>query len=428
MNMLITKTPKNLYENLMLLCSVKVLNGVDMVDAFYFQDFDPAPGDEENTDKLRIFNYRMANYSQFSQEDALEARGIMFLVDENGKFKKLVCLPMPKFFNYRETPFTIYPDTEELLAHVEVMQTKEDGSLMSSYINPVLDELGIKSRGSIKSEQCIAAMAWLNANNTGEMFTDQIQELRKEIDAITRAGNTVNLEWCSPIHRIVLPYEHGHMRVLNVRNNTTGEYWTKDELRHPYPYICSNMADEHVVPMTLSDDFNELFDEVQKMTQIEGYIFKLSDEYAKAHPDKAQWFKAKTDWYCALHHSKDSVTNPRRLFECVMEEGTDDLRQMFTGRTPEETDQMALDLIEAAEVKYGAIYNSLVADVERFYEENKHLERKDYAVKGQAELPKKIGHFGLAMNLYAGKSVDYKQHLKKQWKNLGLKDEKVENE
>ena len=68
-----------------------------------------------------------------------------------------------------------------------------------------------------------------------------------------------------------------------------------------------------------------------------------------------QFVKFKNDWYVALHHTKDSVTNPRRLFECVIDDATDDLRQMF------ETDPQALLLISDAEEKYIPMYNALIS-------------------------------------------------------------------
>ncbi len=58
------------------------------------------------------------------------------------------------------------------------------------------------------------------------------------------------------------------------------------------------------------------------------------------------------------------------------------------------------------------------------YERNKDLSQKEYAIKGQAELTRM--YFGLAMNKYTGRSVDYKAFLKKQWKKLGLKDKEEE--
>jgi hypothetical protein len=87
-------------------------------------------------------------------------------------------------------------------------------------------------------------------------------------------------------------------------------------------------------------------------------------------------------------------------------------------------DPLALKMISDMETFVDAKYNHLVDTVERFYERNKHLDRKDYAILGQKELGKL--EFGLVMQLYTGREIDYKEVMKKRWKHYGLSDEKVE--
>lgn len=396
--------------------SVQALTDVDGSEAFYFQDF---PVDDDENTVLRIFNYRMAGYELFRLPGALECRGIMFEVDPlHDAPLRLVARPMQKFFNYRENPFTIYDADFALVDAIEFTTDKEDGSLISSYRCPRTGDIKLKSRGSIKSEQCLAAMDYLYES----------PGLYDDIMRLDQAGYTVNMEWCSPIHRIVLPYEIGHLQVLNVRHRTTGEYLDFDmDIRTEYFDLRCYLVDEtYLLPsemtMYLCDnkvaDFDQAFEELRAMTGIEGYVFKLKADMVPE--GKAQWFKGKTDWYCSLHHSKDSITNPRRLFECVMDDGTDDLRQMFR------SDPLALQMIEDAEAKYHPLFNNWIAGIEKFYNDNQDLERKEYAIKGKAELGNDLGRFGLAMTLYGGGEVNWKGFFKKQWRKLGLKDEKVE--
>lgn len=96
-------------------------------------------------------------------------------------------------------------------------------------------------------------------------------------------------------------------------------------------------------------------------------------------------------------------------------------------RTLFHDDKLAIKMIEEMEVFVEGKYNHMVDVVERFYERNKHMERKEFAILGQEELER--SHFGLAMMKYTGKEVDYKGFMKKNWKNYGLKDrEENENE
>ena len=116
-----------------------------------------------------------------------------------------------------------------------------------------------------------------------------------------------------------------------------------------------------------------------------------------------------------LHHLKDSINSQRRLYEAVVYETIDDVRAQFWD------DEVALQIIEDMEEKVRPIYNNMVALVEDFYEANKHLERKDYAIKGQKECGKL--YFGLAMGKYLGREPDYKAHMVKYRKDYGIKDD-----
>lgn len=55
----------------------------------------------------------------------------------------------------------------------------------------------------------------------------------------------------------------------------------------------------------------------------------------------------------------------------------------------------------------------MIHTVETFYEDNKHLSRKDYAIKAQSM---NDGYMPLYMNMYIGRDVDYKGFAKKNFK------------
>lgn len=79
---------KDLYKNLCALPS--------QTDAFYSVDQVGADGFT-----YRIFLYRLASYSDWLYPGALESRGIMFRIEEDGS-TTLVSRPMEKFFNWKE--------------------------------------------------------------------------------------------------------------------------------------------------------------------------------------------------------------------------------------------------------------------------------------------------------------------------------------
>lgn len=388
-----------IYQNLMALCSAPG----DAV--FYFQDF---PIDTDNDTVMRVFNYRLASYTDFMRPDAMEARGIMFEVDDvHNTPIRLACRPPKKFFNYRENPSVIFD--HDVLPEVAFAMIKEDGSLISSYtLREVAGEtLCLKSRGSINSQQSNDAEDWLYDQERAALYNETLQ--------LDDAGWTVTFEWVSPNNRIVLPYFESKLVVLNVRNRETGNFMPLDVIRECYPEIWSHFVkvnpESWVSIVESSATFDEVVEKARAETGIEGYVVYLKDTM----------FKMKNDWYVSLHHTKDSVTNPRRLFECVIDDATDDLRQMFA------TDPLALKLIEDAENKYIPMYNDLIAKCEAFVATNGSMERKEFAILAQDVFKDvKLPYFSCCMTMYGGKIPDWKAVFKKQYKVLGIKDEKVE--
>jgi T4 RnlA family RNA ligase len=356
-------------------------------EAFYFQDFDL------DGVKYRIFNYRLASYSDFLMPSAIECRGIMFEVDAAGNAVRLASRPMPKFFNLNENPITMGLD----LSLVDTVELKADGSLMSTYSHN--GELRLKSKGSLFSEQALDAMKWLGVNAPSPSHF-YMQLLAAEQD-----GYTVNMEWCAPHNRIVIGYDHAHLKVLNAHHRDSGTFMSRGSLEMRFgPHVIDRVD-------TWGMDVANFVQTIPSMqADIEGYVCRIGE----------LWFKVKTEKYMSLHHAKDSITNPRRLFEAVVDEGVDDLRSMFAH------DALAISQIDEMQTKVTKMYNHLVAVVEQYHEANKHLDRKDYAIGAQSMNMNGIKLLGLLMNKYLGKDADYKDFLKSKYKELGFKDTATE--
>ena len=379
---------QKMYDDLMAL--------VDNDESFYYKDFN------RHNVIYRIFNYRLCSYTSFLQPSAMECRGHMFEVEHEGRDAKairLASLPMEKFFNLNENPFTMDLD----LTQIEEIADKADGSLITTYMHRPdfhsVHHLAVKSKGSLESDQALDAANYLMKNENWDF--------RDELVAAERGGFTVIMEYVAPHNRIVLGYETEELRVLGIRSRIDGSYTHFDEIDgDAFPEIKSHWTKI----IETGDPVQFIADLPESKDDIEGVVVRLTS---------GQRVKVKTLKYLALHHTKDSINSPRRLFEAVLEEATDDMRTLF------HDDKVAIKMIEDMEVFVEKIYNHMVDTVERFYERNKHLERKPFAILGQEELER--SHFGLAMMKYVGKEVDYKGFMKKNWKNYGLKD-REENE
>lgn len=379
-----------LYEQLMTL--------VDTNEAFYFADR------TLDNETYRLFNYRLASYTNFLLPGALECRGIMFNITlAQMNIVHLVSMPMEKFFNVNENPSTMGLDFNT----VTDVELKADGSLISTYMHN--GGLRLKTKGSIESDQCIAAMNYLNKAENAQY--------KIALTDLTKMGYTANAEWCAPDNRIVLGYMMPQLTVLNVRRNSDGEYvdlFSTSALGNPKWDILRH---NHVDKFDIDIDMSEFVESIPGMVDIEGYVITL---------ESGQRVKVKTEWYLVQHRAKDSINSDRRLYEAVLAEATDDLRSMF------HYDELICKRIGEMEDFVGEHYNHLVDTVERFYERNKDIAsdqdegeaRKQYAILGQKELDKMF--FGLAMSKYLGRPVDYKEFMTKHWKEYGLKDQTKE--
>lgn len=349
--------PKRLYSELIAL--------TEGSESFYFMDYG----------QYRVFNYRLASYTEFMKPSALEARGIMFFL-EDGKDPVLVCRPFKKFFNRNENPMTMNLD----LSQVRHWAVKEDGSIITSYLEAGIGELRVKSKQSLFSDQTKMATAFLDQPENAAF--------KAEVYDLTRMGNTVLFELVSPANRIVLEYPKTELRVIGVRSNFGGNCYSKYLYKNSHPHIYFHWCKEFGGQDIKAED-------IAAMTGIEGFVGVMGD---------GLMFKDKTDWYKTLHHLKDSVNTPRRLFDAIIDETIDDAKSMFS------TDTFMLERISEMESKVIPIYNKMIAYVEKFYEDNRGLERKDYAIKGQAE---SAGLFSLVMGKYTGKGLSYKDFAKK---------------
>lgn len=356
---------ETLFVDLMNLCSTN--------DAFYFVD------NEMNGVKYRVFTYRMASYTDFQFRNAAECRGHTFRYD-NGVWN-LASLPMQKFFNYAEH---LGWGTEIDLNRVDAITTKLDGSLIST----VVDDKGewfVKSKTSFSSMQALRAKEFLVKN----------KELSDSIDRAVNDGYTVNCEWISPDNQIVIGYPESKLVVLNARRIQTGEYMSRNSLLDYFD--DENLVITHDIPSNMG---HFMVDSLG-MKGIEGFVISFDD---------GLWVKHKTDTYCALHHLKDSICSQVKLWACCVNEQSDDLRALFVD------DQLTVSRIIDMEERASRAYNAIHKAIHSFYENNKNLIRKDYAIKSQKEFADS-NVFPLTMKLYTNGAADIKGFLIKNAKD-----------
>ena len=338
---------------------------------------------------FRTFSYRLASYTEFMKPGAIEARGITFLKMYEDCWI-IASRPMQKFFNLGENPITL--DIDWNAEKIVSIQNKLDGSLISTVYSPG-SQFGftLKSKTSFSSTQAIASLKLLELDENFELQMFCMSQVNQ--------GRTVNMEYCAPDNQIVIGYAKPSLRVLNVRRNTTGEYIPTSD--------WDNLSEKFIVEtIEVPLDQKAFIDSIYGLFGIEGYVVVLKS---------GLWLKIKTDWYCAIHKTKDSINSPKALFECCLNEASDDLRAMFA------KDPVSLIKISEMEKLVSATFNRITQAIENYHKANIELSRKDYAIKGQRELDS--GCFGLAMALYSGKTANVKEHMLKNYKSYGVSDD-----
>jgi T4 RnlA family RNA ligase len=334
-----------------------------------------------------IFNYRLASYESFMNPKvadsyiALSARGIMFDVTDKENIK-IVSRPMNKFFNIEQGE--VDRSNMKLVGYMD----KLDGSLISTYLHN--GELKLKTKGSIKSEQAIAAMEWLDLPENSEM--------KNFLKFHTEKNNlTVNMEWTAPDNQIVLFYPEASLRILNMVNNENGKILTAENIDKENLVNKDIFVKSHKIPNMSLDD---IIENIRNEQGNEGYILEFSDSEGNSH-----LVKVKNIWYVNLHQIKSNLNTTSKIIETIIDETSDDVRVLFA------EDKHFLDNITRLENIVSPRISKIEADIEKFYSDNKELSRKDYAIKAQSELQP---YMSLAMNLYIGKETNYKEFFKKQ--------------
>jgi T4 RnlA family RNA ligase len=374
-----TQYGRDLYQDLMALCESDE-------SPFYYVDH------LFNGTQFRVFTYRLASYTDFLKPSALECRGITFITKDD-KYESLAALTPRKFFNLNENQMAMNLD----FSKTRSIMDKMDGSIMTTYKLPIADMVYLKSKTALQSDQAIAANEFLQLEENSTLHNFLMYMMHK--------GYSVSMEFTDAKFRIVLPYQKTNLTIFSARDLTNG-------MDYPYSMLQSDMEEFGCVQHLVKDHFYdidpvkliEFVDNIPNMKDIEGYVINVD----------GMNIKVKCDWYKNLHSLKDNVTHPRNLFECVVNELSDDVRAHFSH------DIYLLNRIDEMELIVRKLYKKLDAPI-KFFHDNSLLSRKEFALKAKDELEPMM--FNVAMSYYTGKPFDDKAWLIKHYKDFNISDE-----
>lgn len=320
--------------------------------------------------------YMVSTPTTFDSPEAKECRGIVF--DADGK---VIARPLHKFFNVGEKESSRFENLDWDKA-VRIMG-KLDGSMIHTVriSGAGIDghDFVLKSKKSYTSDVAIAATKWISSRENYLRFCD----------AMVAQNKTAIFEYISPTARIVVYYDTDQLVLLHVRDNDTGEYLMKHELKK----LCLEYG---VSMVTGSDELIDTFVDpvkLQFMTEnevgVEGWIVQFSG---------GDMVKLKTKWYLERHRAM-TFLRERDIVSLVISEGLDDLKSLLVG---EGADISEIEKIEAGVVK---TINELYNEVNSKYKSVKDMSLKDAALTLKDATP----YFGLVMAMMRGKEPDLKE-------------------
>jgi RNA ligase len=248
--------------------------------------------------KVYQFSYMLATPQDFSIFNAQELRGLTFVENGSDCFSRF--LHLHKFFNLNETDGYQYHElkNKNLLYVVE----KLDGSMIRFV--PVNGNIRAKTKLSFESDPAKNAQIIFENNPNVRAFVEQT----------ISDGKAAIFEYCAPGNQIVIYYDKPSLTLIQMRDETTGEYL--DIYNDPY---ATNLITKYDIPVARRFDnmtLDHLINQSKTLEGVEGWILVYSD----------QLVKLKTSWYFERHRLiSGSGIRENDIIRLVLEEKIDDL-------------------------------------------------------------------------------------------------------
>lgn len=258
--------------------------------------------------RVTTFNYFLCDYNMFMKPlvdepeiNALDMRGVTFVFNEDGTLYKRF-LMLKKFFNLNQVVDTQYDVLKD--KKIDFVTNKEDGSLIGFMELPNGDIFAKTQRG-FTNEQSEAAM----------LLYDTQPGVRNFVDHALHAGFTPLFEYVSYDNRIVLKYINKELRLIGMRDNDNGQFFSA-----VYMYKLKESFNLDVAIKEIKfESLDEIIELMKTATNIEGVVVHFIDN---------QMIKIKSKWYCDLHDIRTvNIFRENFVIRHLLEETLDDVTQ-----------------------------------------------------------------------------------------------------
>jgi T4 RnlA family RNA ligase len=262
--------------------------------------------------KVSIFNYRLADMNDFLRPvpaepriKAFELRGITFVHTEDGPVRNLM---MHKFFCLNQSDgYMLHQISGHVISRI---QDKLDGSMIR-FIKLPNGNIFAKTKGEFGNEQSKAAQSFYESDQKLNAF------IRETLDN----GLAAIFEFCARSNQIVIYYEQPQLVLLQLRDESTGEY---------LDIYNNEIVAKHGVATAKSEpkisSLEDYSDAALKTEDVEGWVVTLAT---------GQMVKIKTAWYMARHGLlTEQLVVENSIIKLILDEQIDDAISMVSETDP----------------------------------------------------------------------------------------------
>ncbi len=304
---------------------------------------------------VSIFNYRLAQYSDFNEPiksnpnlKAFEMRGLTFVFNKDGSLYKRFVL-LEKFFNLNQVPDSMYSVVKNY--KIRYVNNKEDGSIASFVKLPNGKVVG-KSKMGFDNDQANGINKIYKTNPDVKSFVDWA--LNNDIVPI--------FEYVAPHNRIVLRYSEEELILLRLRDLNTGKHI--DIKSH-----LDKIGSIKIAPFEDDDTLDDLIEKSKTEAEREGWIVQFDNDHM---------VKIKTDWYCQRHGLlTNDIYREHIIIGYILDDKIDDI----LGQIPEDEKEAHLRIQKIISIVKRAL-NKKVVEIQSAFNDfvKSGSDKKDYAL------------------------------------------------
>lgn len=318
-----------------------------------------------------------------------ECRGLIF----DNSTREIVRRPFHKFFNAGEREETMLDKLD--LTQDHIVMIKLDGSMIAPYI-----VWGDQISSTTKTLYFGTKMGYTDVAKQAEAYVNIQEELgvihyNEFIIRMIGIGLTPIFEWTSRQQRIVLNYPEDALTLLALRDMKSGNYITRHGLE-----LYTEQYNIPLVPVYKStNNINELVHMTRNEVDNEGYVVQFDDGHM---------VKIKSDWYVAIHKTKENLLYERYVVELILNNTLDDVLSFVTDDDKKRLQEYADVFIREYTRFCMFVAHNSWSDIFDY-----QIDRKTFALQHQKKYP------GVVQIIFRhGWSPEVKNHTRNSWNEL----------